>query len=629
MSKLRSRKQSTSAHHPIVKLVMAVGGALDLPLDAATQTFAFLGRKSSGKTYAAGKLVELLFDAGVQVVVIDTVGNWYGLRLGVDGTSPGLAIPVIGGLRGDIPIEESSGELIANMLADTGSSAVLDISQFSLSARQRFATAFGERLWLRKKSDHHPRPLHLVIEESQLIIPQLVRPGQQRMVGIYEEIVRLGRNYGIGVSMVSQRPQSVNKEVLNQTECLFVFQTAGPQERDALHKWVVTQGGDTHLVRELPSLPTGTGYVWSPQWLRKFERVTIALKRTFDSSATPKVGVKVIAGELMPLYLDKLRAQMHDVIERAKAEDPRELRKQITALRRELEAERKKIQEPKVSGMPIADQEILRRISAQLVESAAELSALPNGIRLLQEGDSQRARHKRESSYNAPLLVVDDVAAPTTPEERARLAEWFERDMATGPGRVHHLGDLAELHVKPPVRLQEPQRRARSAASRQPALGPLPSAGGQRRMLTAFAQRPTGLSMKQLGVRAGMSSRSGTFARYLTHFRAQGWIVGSKSGMQITEAGLAALGQFEPLPEGRDLLGHWLSELGNGGLSRILSVVASAYPKELQLDEVCRRADMAKSGTFARYVTKLRSLELVEGRGALRASDELFGGSNE
>jgi DNA helicase HerA-like ATPase len=47
------------------------------------------------------------------------------------------------------------------------------------------------------------------------------------MVGIYEEIIRLGRNYGIGVSMITQRPQSVNKEVLNQTECLFVGQVNG------------------------------------------------------------------------------------------------------------------------------------------------------------------------------------------------------------------------------------------------------------------------------------------------------------------------------------------------------------------------------------------------------------------
>lgn len=54
---------------------LAISEEQKLPIDAATQTFAFIARKGAGKTYAAGKLVELLMDAGVQVVVLDTVGN--------------------------------------------------------------------------------------------------------------------------------------------------------------------------------------------------------------------------------------------------------------------------------------------------------------------------------------------------------------------------------------------------------------------------------------------------------------------------------------------------------------------------------------------------------------------------
>lgn len=33
---------------------------LSLPIDAATQTFAFIARKGAGKTYAAGKLAECM-----------------------------------------------------------------------------------------------------------------------------------------------------------------------------------------------------------------------------------------------------------------------------------------------------------------------------------------------------------------------------------------------------------------------------------------------------------------------------------------------------------------------------------------------------------------------------------------
>src|SRR6267142_219580 len=166
---------------------------LSLPIDAATQTFAFVGRKGSGKTYGAGKLAELLMDAGVQTVILDTVGNWYGLRISADGKGKGFDIPVLGGLRGDIPLEATGGELVADLVVETGRSVIVDLSQFSLGDRKKFATAFGIRLWQRKKAESDPSPLHLVIEESQLIIPQIVRGDDARMVGIYEEIIRLGR----------------------------------------------------------------------------------------------------------------------------------------------------------------------------------------------------------------------------------------------------------------------------------------------------------------------------------------------------------------------------------------------------------------------------------------------------
>ena len=318
---------------------------LSLPIDAATQTFGFLARRGAGKTYACGKLAELLIGAGVQVIVLDSVGNWYGLRLSADGKGPGFAIPVLGGLRGDIPLEETAGELVADTLVDTGRSAVLDVSQFSKAARQRFATAFAERLWKRKKAESDPTPIHIVIEESQLIVPQQVGKDETRMVGIYEEIIRLGRNYGLGVSLISQRPQSVNKEVLNQTECLVVLQTNGKQERDALKRWIVVQGGDVNLEKELPSLPIGTAYVWSPQWLGIFKRIRIGTKVTFDASATPKVGVRRAARELAPLDLGALKDAMQATIERAQASDPKALRKRIVELERRLATPDKRVEE--------------------------------------------------------------------------------------------------------------------------------------------------------------------------------------------------------------------------------------------------------------------------------------------
>jgi hypothetical protein len=141
-----------------------------LPIDAATQTFAFIARKGAGKTYAAGKLAECLIaaGAGVQVVILDSVGNWWGWRLLAEGKSEAYDIPVIGGLRGDIPLEATGGHLIADIIADTGRSLIIDISQFSKADRQRFATAFAERLWQQKKAERQPLSKAEVAERTAL-----------------------------------------------------------------------------------------------------------------------------------------------------------------------------------------------------------------------------------------------------------------------------------------------------------------------------------------------------------------------------------------------------------------------------------------------------------------------------
>ena len=99
---------------------------LKLPLDAATQTIGCIARKRAGKSYAAGKLVEGFYENGVQFVIVDPVGNWYGLRLAADGKTVGLDVPVLGGLRGDIPLDPHSGKLVADAIIDTGRSFVLD-----------------------------------------------------------------------------------------------------------------------------------------------------------------------------------------------------------------------------------------------------------------------------------------------------------------------------------------------------------------------------------------------------------------------------------------------------------------------------------------------------------------------
>lgn len=310
---------------------------LSLPVDAVTQTFGILSKKGSGKSYTATKLAEGMLKVGGQIIAFDPVGNWFNLRMLADGTPSGLPVYIFGGTNADIPIDPQGGRELAKVLANEPISAVLDVSEMRQGEMRRFAAAFADEFYHQKKSNR--TPVHLFLEEAQLFVPQDVKADTAAMVGAFELIVRLGRNYGIGATMISQRPQSVNKQVLSQVECLIVLQTNGVHERKAIEEWVSEHGVERGMVGELPSLPVGTAYVWSPSWLRVFEKVQIAKKFTFDGSATPTVGqTPVEPKRLAPTDLAKLREVMAEAFEEAQSTDPKHLQERIKQLELQLKS---------------------------------------------------------------------------------------------------------------------------------------------------------------------------------------------------------------------------------------------------------------------------------------------------
>jgi len=114
-----------------------------IPADAVTQTFAILAKRGVGKTYCASVLVEELLKAGLHAVVVDPIGVWWGLRASADGTRPGLPIVILGGDHGDVPLEVTAGQVIADLVVDEGISAVLDLAHFRKGEQVRFMGVFA------------------------------------------------------------------------------------------------------------------------------------------------------------------------------------------------------------------------------------------------------------------------------------------------------------------------------------------------------------------------------------------------------------------------------------------------------------------------------------------------------
>ena len=572
-----------------MKPAIALGPGFTLPDDAVTQTYGLLGKRGVGKTETAVVLAEELLDRGNQVVVIDPVGVWWGLRASADGTrGGGYAVLIMGGEHGDIPLEASAGRLVADFVVSKGASVVLDVGNFSKADQGRFVADFLEQLYQKNRA-----PLHVIIDEADAFAPQRMNPGVLRTFGAVDTAVRRGRARGLGITLITQRSAALNKDVLTQIEVLIAFRTIAPQDRDAIEAWVEVHADRSKaklMIGSLAELKVGEAWVWSPSWLERLSRVQIRRRRTFDSSATPKPGQKRIAPKsVTAVDVDVFRTELASLIQKAEEEDPRRLRARIAQLERELAAVRREDSSKELVVVLKRADLLAARISAAetaLIEAQQAIGRVEAAITANYEvGQHEQKGRARDGVSSRPANPAPAPSGPHTARGAARRP-------ATGSG--------------------------------DPAVGN----GGLRRMLIALAQRPSGLNHQQLGVRAGLSSRSGTFSTYLGKARQAGWI-GGRGDLRITDAGLDALGSYEPLPEGRELLQYWLAELGQSGAARMLRVLADAHPRSMTNEALGDAAEIShKSGTFSTYLGKLRKLELVQGRGELMASAELFDGGS-
>lgn len=612
--------------------VLHLAKDLALPLDTVTEKLCWLGRTGSGKTYGAMKLAELMLEAGAQVGALDPVGVWRALRVPGEKGGTSFEVVVFGGLYGDLPLEPHAGELIADLVCDRGLSFVLDVSQFIPSEQQRFARAFADRFFHRKKSA--PSAVHLFLEECQEFIPENPSGEEAKTLGVFQRLWKLGRNFGIGGSLISQRPQEISKKALNMSGTMFAFQMTGPQERKTVRTWVADHGIATDIESVLQRLQTGSPHVESPTFLEVSKTVRILPRVTADLSSTPKVGASTAARRpLTPIDVEQLRVSMATTIEKAKADDPRELRRQIADLQQQVAQAAKqpnqkiepKRQPKRVEVLTDADRALLEKVAGRLGDVATLARS-----ELLNELDEV----KRVVLEAGTQCCADVIAT------RSGLIETLERQLdAKGFQKI--LGKLSAVPaaedslrvqmqprqvavVRPVVTLVRatPRTPAVVTSDRDPSIG----RSGLHRMLVALAQRPQGLTRGQLGVRAKVSSKGGSFDTYLSKARVNGWIDSTGDRIVITSAGVAALGAYEPLPKGRALLEHYVSQFGSSGAARMLTALAEAFPSALSRAELSDRSGVsAAGGSFDTYLSKLRTLELIEGKSELRASGEFFG----
>lgn len=554
-----------------------------LKLDAdyvAGGTFALLGKKGAGKSFTTRVLAEEFWAAGVQFVLIDPMGANWGLRSSADGKGEGLPIPIFGGEHADAPLERTAGKLMADLIVQDRLSMILDLSEFgSHAAERQFVLDLLEHVYRTNKE-----LVHILLDEADLYAPQKPAPGDQAVKGVVDNVVRRGRNRAIAITLITQRSAVIDKDVLTQVDGVVLLRLTGPQDRDAAMRWVEDHGEAEQkaLVRaSLPELANGEAWVWIPE-LRVFERVQIRMSRTFDSSPTrTRKGRGPAPKGYADVDLSTIGEKIAATLERAKQEDPAELRKQMARLRKEL----------------------AQRPTEKEVETVTETVEVP----VLANGAVDRLEQATGAIAQAAQRVVDAVSGIHT--ELAQIA------------RAPHL--VPASHPR-----QAPARKpARTSATPAPAAAPREPTGDltgpQQRVLDALAwldavgfPQPTKIQIGFIaGYRVGKKV-GGTFGNILGELRSSGLIEYPTPGTAALSAEGATLAQAPDIERSTAGLQQAVYSRLDGPERRVLEVLVAAYPDALHKQEVGASAGYAVGekvgGTFGNILGRLRSLGLVD-----------------
>ena len=572
---------------------------LSLPLEAVTNTHLILARRRVGKSYTAAVMAEEMVKAGLPWVALDPTGVWWGLTSSADGKSEGLPVIVIGGPHGHIPLEPSAGKVIANLVIDHPGWYIIDFSRFNnASDERRFSADFGVQLYRRKQ--RHPSALHLFVDEADMFVPQKLPKDGKPMFDAFDAIVRRGGVYGLGVTLITQRPAIVNKDVTTQCETLIALQTTAPQDQDPVFDWVSRNGTDEQLreiKKTLAGLKVGQAWFFSPN-SDVFKLIKIRTRDTFNSSATPKPGAKPIEPKVFAnIDIQALGAEITATVERSKQEDPEYLRRQISQLRRELTE--------KQPG-PAEIQKEIERVEVLVIkeEQIQSLEGYLSDVQRVTQ-EFREIRLEIEKLFNGKIDGLN--ATALTLSHAIEAARKASKPVPAPTRAVSTVTAAPRQQTVQPVPVEgTPALRAGASVT-----------GPQQRIIDAIAWMETvGLSKPKRSIvafLAGYSVNSSSFTNSLGALRSNGLITYPNSdSADLTEAGRAAANP-QPAPLTTEELHNVIFARLPGPQARILRVLIDHYPDPVNREKLAERAGYSvNSSSFTNSLGPLRSLGVID-----------------
>lgn len=563
---------------------------ITLDLDELIKSRGLLQANSGGgKSHAIRKVLEKSYGK-VQQVVVDPEGEFHTLR-------EKYGYLLVGkGENADIQLEVRSAPLLAKRIMETGASVIIDLYELNPGERIRFVKVFIDAVVNLPKSLWHK--CLIVIDEIHTFAPEKTKA---ESLGAVAALASRGRKRGYALLGATQRISKFNKDVAAELNTKFI----GRCTLDVDQKRAASEVGlsDHTKLRELKHEFLCFGPAMDADGVTQ---VKFQETETSHEELGNIRDVKVADDAKLKKMLANFAELPQEAANELKTKE--DLQKKIRSLTAELRSAKSA-----KTGATIEEvkQEFLRGVKTGRKEAS---------------NDAKRILDAAMKDINYYKRLVKQAIAPLQAAESHNIAEHkielYGKSMIEPKEKTQKI-DLTHRFTIPTTEKVEVEVADFTAEE-----GAISLSKSERRMLIAIVQRPEQRATKQqIAIVSGYSSKSGSFNNNLSHMSSMGLISRGNGFIQATEAGVNAVGNYEPLSEDpQELLEFWCSKVG-GSAGRMLRVIAEAHPEAITKEELGEKTGYSTtSGSFNNNLSKMSSTGLIVriNPGEVKATEELF-----
>lgn len=591
-----------------------------LDLDyAIEERMEILGGSGSGKSHLVRCICEQT-NGRVQQIIISPKKEFVTLREKFDYVHIGTAS---GNSKPEIELNARYAGQLALKILETGMDAIIEFSENS-KERVKYVKNFIEGLL--DAPEHLWHPVMIVIDEIDIWAPEKGH-GEAESLGTIADLASRGRDKGFFLVAATQRISKFNKDVAAELGIKFIGKATldNDQTRAAMELGIPTK--EKTKLRDL-GRPNFHFYAFGPGLSDDVIKMkSLPVQTTHVSGYKRNKSQKPIP---TPAKIKSIISQFSDLPQEAEKEikTKEEFQKKI----HELETEKKKlVSEHKIQISHLEKiksksdpDELQNQYAKGYRDGSMKVRAVYEKFQI----DTERTIKQMQQKYDSLVSIIDTlhqkshtldrIGIPVMPDIPIPVKLELPKEVKL-PIRTDNIpaGPVVTSNVPPVI-----TKSASASTENTEPLGECP-----RKILAALAQSGGSASRKKIAALSGYSVRKSTLRNGISALSRLGYVEKSGEGEKITDAGLAALGDYEPLPTDHEsLLNHWMSEAGQCG-GELLRELCNNYPNFISREYLGERTgyDNTKS-TLRNGISKLNSLGLIEknSKNEIRASEELF-----